>query len=397
MLKRLYSKRSGFTLVEIIVAFAVFSIMASMIVQILNLSVNARVANTKYQQELNIQEQLLTRINKTKDDYKDTDGKIEINLGETTVELNYDRLSAMEDAEFDAEGLNYFLAPVDYESSGEGMSTSGTDGTGGSSGSQASRMDTRLTGTGGIENIQIIYVIKDTHTYAPGDPYAVPAGCTRYFFACSASSGSAPETLKAEDVPYAQYRLHFYCCPENPSSAESVKEALDLGESAKEYTDKNGDTYSKDVYKEAPIVRVGYLKNVSPEIGTTGLESSNIMSTYDDNYNKYTIEQMGSNVVRIGSPFKTGNEVDGGLGKKGVKFQQSKTSKFYVDFVGDPHLTVDSFGHNATTGVITGSKQYAACPAYKDDYDSDGNPEYSYDGTHVNIYGAFMPQRHYKD
>lgn len=399
MLKRFYSKRSGFTLVEIIVAFAVFAIMASMIVQILNLSVNARVQNTKYQQELNTQEQLLTLIEKNSDNFGGEDGKMTVTLSDgTKVELPFDRQSAMADAEFDSEGLNYFLSNVNYQSNGEGSPAIDGGGSGGSnSGSQASRMDTRITGTGGIENIQISYVIKDTHTYAPGDPNAVPAGHTRYFIMCSASSGSMPETLKAEDVPYSQYRLHFYCCPEDPNNSESVKKALNMAASSVDYTDKDGKVYNKEVYKEATIARVGYLKSITSDIGTTGLKSSNIMTTYDETNNKYTIEQMGTNVVRIGSPFKTGNNVDGGLGQKGVKFQQSKTSKFYVEFVGeDPHLTVNSFGHNATAGVISGSAQYEACPNYLEEYESDGTPEYNYDGTHVNIYGAFLHKRNYK-
>ncbi len=400
MLKRFYSKRSGFTLVEIIVAFAVFAIMASMIVQILNLSVTARVQNTKYQQELNEQEKRLTQIEKKKDDYDGADGKIAVTLSDgTTVEINYDRLSAMEDAEFDAEGLSYFVSPVDYASSGEGLPVGGSDGSGGNgSGSQASRMDTRITGTGGIADVTMLHVYKDDYKYKKDDPMAIPDGHTRYIIVCAASSGPGLDpTLKAEDVPYSQYRLHFYCCPKDDTE-ESKKEALDAAKSAVEYTDKSNNTYTKDVYKEAVISKVGYLKKITDwsKIKSSGLTTSDTLSDVDYNNNKYTVEKMGSNVVRIGSPFKTGNDKDGGLDNKGVRFNE--TSTFYVEFVGDPHITKDSFGANGEpSSVVSGATAYPPCPVYEDEYDTNGKPTYKNDGktTHVNIYGAYLQQRHY--
>ncbi len=405
MLKKLYSKRSGFTLVEIIIAFAVFAIMASMICQILDLSVKARQANNAYQRELDEQEQLLTLIEKDSSNYKETQGHIKLNFSDgTNVDVPYDRLSAKPDAETDGEGLNYFLSPVDYQSSGEVTPTINTDpGIGSNTGSQASRMDTRITGTGGIDSIQMVYVIKDTHVYDPGDPNAVPAGHTRYFIMCSASCGSMPRTLKDEDVPYSQYRLHFYCQPASDSD-DDYKASLDGAASSVEYTDTEGRKYTKDVFKSAKITKVGYLKSFSKEsLQNNGLQSSDIgLAVSKDNYktnpNKYTIEQMGANVIRIGSPFVTENETNGGLGKKGVRFEMSSTSKFYVEFEGDPHITVGSFGYNAEDGAVSGSKQYKACPNYIEEYDDDGVPTYDYeDDNHVNIYGAFLHTRHYKD
>ncbi|MDE7229053.1 MAG: prepilin-type N-terminal cleavage/methylation domain-containing protein [Oscillospiraceae bacterium] len=395
MLKRFYSKRSGFTLVEIIVAFAVFAIMASMICQMLDLAVRARQSNNAYQRELDTQEHLLTLVEKNSENFKDPDGTIKLPFDDgTVVELPFDRLSAMTDAEFDSQGLNYFLAPVNYQSDGE-VTPNGGSGSGGgaNSGSQASRMDTRITGTGGISNIQIIYVVKDTHNYAPGDPMAIPAGHTRYFFMTSASCGSMPQTLKDEDVPYSQYRLHFYHQPDGTTSQDK-SEYLNMPACAVEYTDKDNKKYTKDVYKTAVITKVGYIKNFD-SAKNNGLQTSNI-SEGTDNNNKYTIEQMGTNVVRIGSPFTTGNGTNGGLNGRGVKFTAGNASKFYVEFEGDPHLTVESFGYNAATGDVTGSKKYAACPNYLEEYNSDGTPAYDYEGYHVNIYGAFMPTRHYK-
>lgn len=404
MLKRLYSKRSGFTLIEIIVAFAVFSIMASMIIQILNLSVNARVANVKYQQELNTQEQLLTLLEKNNKNFKNTDGNIVIDLGGTKVELPYDRLSAMEDAEFDAEGLNYFLANVNYQSSGEGSPVidGGSEG-GSNTGSQASRMDTRITGTTGINNIQILHVIKDTHKYDKDDEFAIPAGHSRYFITCCASTEKDTKvTLKLDDIPYAQYRLNFYFSPEDPDNPEKVKEALNIAASSVEYTDADGNKYTKEVYKAANITKVGYLKTFdSATIGTAGLDKSMIDTV---NYlgvstnNKYTISQKSANSIRIGSPFDKNNTNPNtaGMDGRGVRFEEGSTSKFYVEFEGDPHLTEESFGYNAKPGTTTDSAKYEACPNYTDKYKKDGTPEYATSGNpHVNIYGAFLYKRNY--
>lgn len=395
MLKRFYSKRSGFTLVEIIIAFAIFAIMASMICQILDLATRARLSNNAYQRELDTQERLLTLVEKNSENYKDTDGTIKLDFNNgTKVEMPFDRLSAVPDAENDGEGINYFLSPVNYQSNGEVNPNAGDgSGSGSNTGSQASRMDTRITGTGGISNIQIIYVIKDTHNYAPGDPMAIPAGHTRYFFMTSASAGSMPQTLKDEDVPYSQYRLHFYHQSDG-TGTQDKSEYLNMPACAVDYTDKNGDKYNKDVYKTAIISKVGYIKNFD-SAKNNGLQTSNI-SEGTDNSNKYTIEQMGTNVVRIGSPFTTDNGTNGGLNGKGVKFTAGNTSKFYVEFEGDPHLTVNSFGYNATAGAVSGSAKYEACPNYLDEYNSDGTPTYDYEDHHVNIYGAFLQTRHYK-
>lgn len=405
MLKRFYSKRSGFTLVEIIIAFAIFAIMAAMICQILDLSVKARQYNIAFQKKLEEQEEVLSLIEKHKDligTDDSTKGYISMTFEDgKTLDLLYDRLSAYDDTR---DGLNYFVSPVNYESDGEfddmfgdGVTgyepgEGGASGTGGA-GSQASRMDTRITGTSGIANIEIMRVIKDTKVYAEDDPMAIPAGHTRYFISCAASSGGVPPTLKDEDVPYSQYRLYFYMMPDpaNPSD----KSYLDAAASALTYTDEDGRTYTKDVHKAATITKVGYLKSfVASNLEANGLVESNILDSYDNTNNKYTIEQMGKSVVRIGSPYKMFNYVDGGMKGYGVRFNEA--SKFYIEFEGDPHLTVESFGANAQEGAV-GAK-YEACPVYLDEYNDDGTPNYdASDGQHVNIYGAFLHTRHYND
>lgn len=403
MLKRFYSKKSGFTLVEIVIALAVFAIMASMICQIMDLAVNAKLKNTQYANELIAQEKRLTLIEKKSDDFTEAKGEMIFQLNGEDISLPYDKVFAAPDPELGG-GLGYFLSPVDYQSDGEFTPSTGDTGStaGNNSGSQASRMDTRITGTGGISDIQIVYVIKDTHTYAAGDPYAVPAGHSRYFIMCCASAGSLPQTLKAEDIPYSQYRLHFYH-EHDPANPDDNASALNAAASSVEYTDADGRVYTKEVYKEARIINVGYIRDFSAAT-SNGLQSSNIenadkVSKGESTTNRYTVEKKGTNVVRIGSPFIKNNNVDGGLGNKGVKFSPGNMTKFYVEFEGDPHITAASFGHNAKagTGLTSGWTEYTACPSYTEEYDSDGNPlYYSEDDNHVNIYGAFLYKRNYK-
>ena len=399
MLKRFYSKRSGFTLVEIIIAFAVFAIMASMICQLLNLSVRARQYNNKYQLELESQQRRLNLIEKSSDDFKETQGTIHLEFANgTVVDLPYDRFSAMLDSDFDGEGLNYFISNVDYQSDGEfspGGNLGGSNGGTGSSntGSQMSRMDTRITGTGGIAGITIGNVIKDTHTYAANDPFAIPEGHTRYFIECIASAGADPQTLMDEDIPYSQYRLYFYHMPDPAKPNDDSY--LDKAASNVVY-EEDGKKYTKDVNKVAVIKDLGYLQDYSAFTNAVnnGLKSAYTMSKVGTN-NRYTIEQMGTNVVRIGTPYTSGTNGDPERGTegKGVKFGLS-SSLFYIEFEGDPHLTVDSFGYNAL--VRNGAATYKACPTYTDDYDSDGKPLYYDNGEHVNIYGAYLQPRHYK-
>lgn len=408
MLKRFYSKRSGFTLVEIIIAFAVFAIMASMICQILQLSVAARRSNNIYQRELAEQEALLTLVEKQNGDFKSEAGTIKLNFGSSTVELPYAMVSANPnlsgDDMYSGEGLNYFVANVNYGATGE-IPIGDENGSGNATnntGSQASRMDTRITGTGGIGFVRIWDVVKDTHTYAAGDPFAVPEGHTRYFITCSASENvlGGDVTLQDEDVPYSQYRLYFY---------DDV--ALNEPASKISYTDSDKKKYTKDVPATLKITKVGYLSTNVDEVAKNGLKSSYVQSGTSAS-NMYTIEQMGTNGVRIGSPFVSWGNKNPGLGGRGERFQGSVTSKFYIEFenveVPDPAdnsktikqevtLTKASFGYNGIDKTADNMDYiYPACPAYIDEYDNDGTPKYNSDGTHVNIYGAFLYTRHYE-
>lgn len=377
MLKRMYSKRSGFTLVEIIVAFAVFAIMASMIAQILEITIRARESNNLYAQELAKQERLLTIIEREKDNYNAATGTYTITLSDgTSFNMGYQVNATDPTAVNQAEGLNYFLSPVDYTcppASSEGGESETSDAGGGS---QMSRMDTRITGTAGIGGIKIYKVVKDTHTYAADDPYAPAAGCTRYFIECAASSvnDDGDTTLREEDVPYAQYRLFFF------------SDQLDATKSSVVYTNSDGDSYTKNVYQEAKIVRIGHVNTSIESVVSNGVSSSNSSDgALASTNNPYTIQKLG-NSVKISTPYTS----DGG--KAGVRFQGSKFTRFYVDFQGDPNISLSSFGYNCTLDS-EGRPNFTACPVYTETYNDDGTPKYekSDEGSvHQSIYGGFM-------
>lgn len=383
MLKRFYSKKSGFTLVEIVVAFAVFSIMASMVCQILDLAVKMRNSNNLYAKELARQEQLLTVIEKDSKNYNEADatGIYALNFDDgTIVNLGYQVKATDPDAENQAEGINYFLSPIDY-TCGPSPDAGGLEDSDMGGMTQASRMDTRITGTRGIGDISIYQVYKDEFEYPDDSPFKLAPGHTRYWIEIAASSRDKDlnVTLRQEDVPYAQYRLMFY------------SDELDAAKSAVEYTDEEGRTYTKDVYKEATIVGVGHINmpfdTIENSYGGYLHESFVTDGGTKNSWNTYVVQKGSSNSVRIGTSF-------GWNGKD--RLEGGTFTRFYVEFDGDPHLTVESFGHNCVPGSY-GATVYRACPQYEDTYNDDGTPTYDDNGeVHPCIYGAYMYTRHYK-
>ena len=195
-MKKIFSKKSGFTLVEIVVAFAVFAIFAAMIMQILHLTINKKNENREYEQELANQQQALAAKTKTTTYDGNPDGQIKIKFSDTSLpemQINYETVNA--NGEKNTAGINYFVGDVNYSASG-GTSNSGGDTSGGDpgdigGGSQTSRYDTRITGTKGISYIQIIDVTKNSKTN-----YTIKV--------CADGTG-----VQEDNKPYEQYTLYF--------------------------------------------------------------------------------------------------------------------------------------------------------------------------------------------
>lgn len=170
-MKRLFSKKSGFTLVEIVIAFAVFAIMAAMILQILELTIKRRTANDKLEAQMKEQEQQL--IARPKDNMYDStkgdDGKLVLNFKDQDgnpipMELFY-QLHAADGTVGEAAGINYLVGNITYaegvdgseyippETGGDADDPLSPSDVGGAT--QMSRFDTRITGTKGISSVTI--------------------------------------------------------------------------------------------------------------------------------------------------------------------------------------------------------------------------------------------------
>lgn len=212
-MKRLLSKRSGFTLAEIIIAFAIFAIMASMIVQVMNLMVKQKMRNKQFEDKLATQEQAF--IARAKDmsynEAGEVDGQIELKFKDKdNNDLSVDPIDFQLknwDPENYKDGINYFVGNYDYDVDYSGSEYSGEgdpngDGTnpediGGST--VMSRFDTRITGTKGIRSVKVVVnesgtpnVLNVTVTVDAGDVAAVNMGHTQVsiFFGDNTSGGT---------------------------------------------------------------------------------------------------------------------------------------------------------------------------------------------------------------
>ncbi len=375
MMKKLFSKRSGFTLVEIVVAFAVFAIMAAMILQILNVVLYEKKSNAAFAEELQQQELLIYKNGRT-DAYEEVEGvdnpELAFNFdGKGTYKINYQTKFAHgkdedgNDVTYD-EGLAYYVGPGSNGSGDGTLPGEGINGGDASAGAQMSRMDTRITGTSGFSEINVYKVVKDT-TYSGSG--------VRYFFEVSANGSQ----MDNEMVPYAQYKMYFF-----------MKDKYDDVKSNVTYTDSLGNSFQRMVPKEAKIIDGGYVNDTKLEWNdSTCIPFDNYLNS--GGYNPYAIKIMNDNCIRIGSPYVKDNSdgavVGGGL--RGVRFKSSAFTRFYVVFEEDPKLTRESFGANIKDQgnvTVTDSKvSYSPVPILNDD----GTVS---DKSYVNIYGAFEYQ-----
>lgn len=196
-MKKLFSKKSGFTLVEIVIAFAVFAIMAAMILQILELTIKRRSSNVRFEEEMKEQEQMLVARPKdySYDATKGDDGKLTLNFKDQDgnplpMELLY-QLHAADGTVGEAAGINYLVGNIAYAEgvdgseyippdTGDGDNPTDPIDIGGSS--QMSRFDTRMTGTKGINSVTV------TWTYSEADD--------EYEFHVTVNDSGVPSVLK---------------------------------------------------------------------------------------------------------------------------------------------------------------------------------------------------------
>ncbi|MBQ8170765.1 MAG: type II secretion system protein [Oscillospiraceae bacterium] len=386
-MKRIFSNKSGFTLVEIVVAFAVFAIMAGMILSMVQLTVKARTDNDELSRRTERQSQMLTLNYKGNDDLYDSatetaDGQFTLKFNSTCeVHMDY-AVRGVETAEAgglavnEATGLNYFVGNTAYTNPGNGGGGGG--GLGNSNGSalgqsQMSQIDTRITGN---KNFAYITVKSVEHqrcsactdlgaASCPHNGGACPACKTsgakncvhnvgyKYYITVSALGKSKTNsgTVPKEEVPFLQYRLRFYT---DTAYTEKI-------------TESDGD-YNYTFYKTALIDDYGYLNNgveVERSASYGGYNPLNAGS----GENKYVVSKTSDNSVTITAPCASGTP--------GYEFQDNDgyETNFWVTFKTTngletcpfPNLSISSFGSNgvATPATNDGDAKLFTNNAYK--------------------------------
>lgn len=194
-MKKLLKKR-GFTIVEVLVAFVIFAIMAGMVSMILAQVNVARRQNTDTAEE--IQQQKETYYLKDPDvsyDSSKQKGKLEFNFDNSTnIEIPY-MLGDSNETDENVLALEYFVTQYTKDakgSTGGGGDTPADDPD--NPGSVTSRLDTRIYGATGVD--YVVLVIKKDESYT-GSGY-------RYFIKSRSDFSGF-----AQQERYAQYRILF--------------------------------------------------------------------------------------------------------------------------------------------------------------------------------------------
>lgn len=359
-MKRLLSNKSGFSLAEIIVAIAIFSIMMAMIMQMLSLSINQRNQNREFAEDLNKQEEELVVNGKDTSRFPEgttPDGQVKLAFkkdptddSEDPLEINIDYLvkATDPDAEEDEKeiGLNYFVGDFDYDADGVGGGGGGTDGNGVG---QSSKYDTRITGTKGLKDITI-----GVSKLPAGNPYG------QYAYEITVSADSSD--MQSDDMDDSQLRLYFYSTTKWHDQLVEKKKKVKKPDGTVE--EKVIDSYYKKVYDEAKI--------------------SKVIVNEADKPNQYAVSQMSGFGVKVSLPVQENNvhkmipyctehKIQHSHG-----FNSSVTTTFIVVFEEDPQITAASFGKNGSGG------KYNKSPIYDE---KSGAPKIG--KSHVNIYGSY--------
>lgn len=367
-MKRIFSKKSGFTLIEIIVAFAIFAIMSTMILSMVRLTVAQQQSNNEFADSIEDQTAYLAYHYIDSSEKYDPDGTADGTFQMSFYDadgnlisdphMDYAMRSSVNGTD-GGEGINYFVGNTEYADAGN-IQDGGASGEGdvipGLGNSQAARYDTRISGSRNIENITIRQVVKD--------PTYNVAGKTRYLIQCSAY-GTPEANVLDEDKGYLQYKLRF--CGKTYTEVEGVG--------------ADGKTYLYKIYDEAEILDCGYV-NHKPGDGSISWKDGycpnyrnyypSDANAYSSGKNAYTVEPTSKSTVRIGIPINSWS-YNG--------FSNSSFTTFYVVFSGDPQLTIDSFGSNGVNG------KYTAFPLLEDD------GTLSTTDYNLNIYGAYVYEK----
>lgn len=308
-MKKLFSKKSGFTLVEIVIALAVFAIMASMIAQMLNLAIRRRRSNVEFEKNLQNQEETLITTPKANKyvDSKDKDGTLSLKFKDKEgknmpMDLDY-QLHSADGTLGDKSGVNYFVGNMKYDGkNGEveyipdkpGENPTDPSDTGGSS--QMSRFDTRITGTKGISSVMVSYTYNAandvyTFTVTVNDSSVADKNHSQVTLFFGEGKANAPllevaevngGTKKSDDLKYAKIcgvnGVNIHCKDGNGFNNSAVSftvkfktkltdpNSISFGSNASGAgTTQTYGPYKDDKNKEYPNIYGAYAKPTTPE------------------------------------------------------------------------------------------------------------------------------------
>ncbi|MGN0649608.1 MAG: type II secretion system protein J [Oscillospiraceae bacterium] len=296
-MKRLFSKKSGFTVVEIVIAFLIFAIMSGMILAVLRLAVDQRKSNNDFANEIDSQTELLVKNDKEKKSTQYNDGKITISKDDGTnlVSVKYATAGVTEGGVDD--GINYFIG--EYNQNEGGVLTD--DNAEGNGKAVNKRVDSRIYGSTYFDAIYVYDVTRDTSYSGSG---------VRYVIECSAKNkkkdGTTDNVFSDEILPYRQYILFF------PN--QNIKE-------------------------------VGYVE------GSSYKNAKTTVAPLTDN--KYTVKSVGKASVLISIPKSQIQYQDGVY--KGLDFAANNHTKMYVVFENDPGIL--PAGINSTASLASDKKE----------------------------------------
>ena len=354
-MSKFFSKRSGFTLVEIVVAFAVFSIMAAMLVSLAGLAVRQRQSNNNLSRDLSNQQAYLAEHEReTLYNAADYGGTFEFDFGGglNAPPLNYSVVRASDDATSEG-GIRYFVADANVNNKPVPGGDDG-DGDGGSL-VLAEKVDSRLYGSSNFEYIRVQNVNKVTDPSVLSD-LGVPSDSSMYTLDVYAVDNDA--AIRKEDTRLARnYKMRF------------ESDILDCG------------------YVGSSILDCGYVGSSSNYISYQNATFGSDGKVSGGGSNQFEILPCSGDTVRVSIPhgiiskyFESGSINDSDC-FSGVE------SKFYVVLKGDVALTESSFGSNVTLNEF-GQHVYYPVKAKVTTTDKDGN-DHTEDVNFINVYGAF--------
>lgn len=217
-MRRIMTNRAGFTLVEIMVAFVIFAIMAGMVSSILAATAHVKQENTEISREILDQQTAYYLSGNLDQSYSSSETNYDLTLGFDqgvgSVVIKYNIADPNDPTGDNLFTLEYMVGNVDYSELQNAAAGEETENEA-STGSVTSRLDTRLYGSTKMSS-EIVVLQKDLtyldgHRYfiavKPSAPYDATVNNTvadleQYFLQCRFTFGTSNKVV---DCGYATY------------------------------------------------------------------------------------------------------------------------------------------------------------------------------------------------